>query len=159
MGADMMIAVAAAPFIDDDSTLTTDSPERLRILDHIGVTRVKAIPDSRIIAALSVYEIEFAGNEEVIDGLNGGPEADVTEEMLQAARDGLEQFNPFQSRAVCELRIGERTYFATGGLSFGDLPTESFDAVLLLDEVDLWGAPVTAVEVAAACAALDAVRQ
>lgn len=159
MSADMMVVAAAAPFVAEDITLPKNRTERMRILEKIGVTRVQNVPDSKFIAALSVYEIEFAGNEEVIDGLNGGPDAAVTEKMIRDARDGLTRFNPFNDRSVCDMRFGERTYFATGGLSTGDLPTESYDAVLLLDEVELWDTPVTEGEVSAARAALDAGSQ
>ena len=159
MGANMMLVTAAAPHLADDSALPADDAERLRILEQIGVTRVHKVPESKIIAVLESCEIEFAGNQAVIDGLNGDPEADVTDEMIRSAREGLARFHPFRNRTVCELKFGERTYFATGGLSYGDTPIEAYDSVLLLDEVNLWDAPVTAAEVTAARAVLDAESQ
>lgn len=89
MGANMMLVTAAAPHLADDSALPADDAERLRILEQIGVTRVHKVPESKIIAVLGWCEIEFAGNEAVIDGLNGDPEVDVTDEMIRNAREGL----------------------------------------------------------------------
>ncbi len=159
MGASMMIVTATAPHFAGNCGIPERSEERQSILEQISSTRVQSIPAEKIIAALSVYEIDFAGNEAVIDGLNGDPEVEVSDAMVSAAREGLARFNPFQNRTVSMLSICDRDYFATGGLSYGDLPADTFDAVLLLDEVDLWGEPVTASEVAAALATLaDAKR-
>lgn len=161
MGADMLIAAAAAPHIPDEDTLRRNDPDLLRILEQIGQARIQHLPDKTIADVLTVCEISFAENMDVVDGFYDDPETpvDVPEGMIRAAREGLAGFSPFRNREVGSLRRGGRDYFVTGGMSWGDAPTDAFDYILLMDEVDLWEAPVTGEEVAAARTVLAATEK
>lgn len=124
MGADMLLAIAASPrMTSGGSDASVD----------VLCTRVKG----RAAAAASEGNLETELYPELFED-SSGRAADLAADALTSwlRNGGLE------SREVAHVRIGGREYIATGGLSWGDSPTDAFSYVSLLDDIHAFDEPL-----------------
>ena len=120
MGADMLLAIAASPrMTSGGSDASVD----------VLCTRVK----ERAAAAASEGDLETELYQD-----RSGRVADLAADALTSwlRSGGLE------SRDVAHVRIGGREYIATGGLSWGDAPTDAFSYVSLLNDIHAFDEPL-----------------
>ena len=157
MGAEMFIAVAAAPHFAKTehaiaSTITTE------VLTQIGRSRICALPDDAFNRVLESVSFNLAGNADLVDErsimADGWERLEATEHMRARVRASLNDFHAVPRdgypRDTTRLTIDGRPYLASGGLSWGDPPTDSYEVILLTDELALWETPIDAAEIVGA---------
>lgn len=124
MGADMLLAIAASP-----QTASEGSDASFDAL----CTRVR----ERAVAAFAEGDLEAEFYQELLE--EGCGEA---AELAAAALASWIEGGGLHSREVAHLRIGGRAYIATGGLSWGDAPTDAFIYVSLLGDIQAFDEPL-----------------
>lgn len=124
MGADLILAFCPVPSYDDGTVIKRKDEKRVR---KEFIERVRALTPEQIASAL----------EDVYPGDPDDSEDGV--ERFIAAYD--EVFMSDGSRDVVDLCIGGRWYIFSGGMSWGDTPTDSYDSVNLLSCFDLLEKP------------------
>lgn len=159
MGADLAIAIAAAPRFNiaasrEVARITADyvatntqaygySTPYLVIAAEVGVARL---------AAMTLYPGSFEWHE---DYLYDDPEHVYPQPQLQAWAAELVRgiFGP--RRDTTTITIAGRDYLITGGMTWGDEPTDSFRGIEFLDDLDVFGKIITLAEVRAAVAKIE----
>lgn len=124
MGADMLLALAASPITASGAPVTSVAELCIRVQE-------------RVTAAFSGEEVDAEFYEELLEGGSGKTTEILADALTSWLRDG-----GLQSREVAHLRISDRTYVATGGLSWGDAPTDAFSYVCLLDDIHAFDEPL-----------------
>lgn len=157
MGAEMFIAVAAAPhFVKTEHAIAaTITPE---VLAQIGRSRIGALTDDALNRVLENVTLDLAGNADLVDErsimADGWDALEATESMRVRVRASLNDFHAAPRdgypRDTTRLTIDGRPYLASGGLSWGDIPTDSYEVILLTDELALWETPIDAAEIVGA---------
>jgi len=134
MGADMALAIARAPHY-----ATGVDPQPSETLATIGVRRLAAIDwDSAAEDIGWRLDPELDEDSADITGRLPGLAAEAVNAVLHPRRD------------IAVVTIADQEYFATGGLSWGDPPTDIFDQLDAVDALGVWDAEITAAEVAEA---------
>lgn len=133
MGADFLLAVAIMPKIEaagwpGDETVKEWRKEYLSIVDEMD--------DNTIISLLEEFtgdsyidgedEIHYRSRPRFIAQKTRGELVDVINDVFD---------NAFDSRECSLQKIGGRWALITGGMSWGDSPSEHFDAVYLLSNI------------------------
>lgn len=124
MGADMLLAIAASPVTSSGSPATLMDEVCIRVRD-------------RVVAAFAAGDVEAEFFVELLEEGQSVTADTVTDALTRWLRDG-----GLQSREVAHLRINNRQYVATGGLSWGDSPTDAFSYVSLLDDIRAFDQPL-----------------
>lgn len=124
MGADMLLAIAASP-----QTISGSS--------EVSVAAMCGRARERFEATFSEGDLEPEFYPELLE--DGSGEA---AERVAAALASWIEGGGLDSREVAHVRIGGRAYIATGGLSWGDPPTDAFSYVSLLGDIRAFDEPL-----------------
>lgn len=124
MGADMVIAVAAAPVRADG----------MPVVD-VGVLARRA--STAIQSAAAAGQVDPEGYWDLIDT----DEPTVAE--IAAALDGWIRDGGLFGRDVTTITVEGRVFVASGGLSWGDAPTDAFSYLCLLDDIGAFTEPIS----------------
>jgi hypothetical protein len=71
----------------------------------------------------------------------GEERTELVQELREALHGALDQLLGYR-RDVTELQFGERRYWLTGGMSWGDTPTDAYEWVAALDWIGLYDEPL-----------------
>jgi hypothetical protein len=139
MGADLLIAGMAAPWHWGRAPWEYQED----IAREVGHRRIDAFPLEHHQELVD----ELAQNLGLDDDATGhGAEDDAEQQALISRIRGAlhEALNEVlgERRDVSAIEFGGRTYWLTGGLSWGDSPTEAFDAIAALDSIKLFDEPI-----------------
>lgn len=124
MGADMLIAIAAAP-VRADGTPVVD-------VDILALHAVTALR-----SAMTAGPMDPEAYGELVDT----DEPTVAE--IEAALDGWIRDGGLFGRDVTTITVEGRMFVASGGLSWGDAPTDAFGYLCLLDEINAFWEPIS----------------
>lgn len=152
MGADMLIALAPVPFrsAPDGSNVPVDLSQ---VIGFIRRQRIDRIPDDVMLDALVETYLDFVDNEAIVDDGDLDEELDEEDErtLLCATREALHRFHTELydegRRDVAYAAFAGRPYYATGGMSWGDSPTDAFDLIGFTGRVGLWDAEISEEEI------------
>ena len=124
MGADMLLAIAA-------------SPQTASGVSDASVDAMCARGREAAAAAFAEGDLEAEFYPELLEeGI--GEAADLAAAAITSWIEG----GGLHSREVAYVRIGGRAYIATGGLSWGDSPTDAFSYVSLLGDIHAFDEPL-----------------
>jgi hypothetical protein len=149
MGADMMVAIAAAPRFTaaaqrELSRLTVDA-ERVKQYDT-WVTVMAEVAIERM-RGNDLDADDFEWHE---DYLYDDPDHIYPQAQLHAwAAESIRRLFRNQ-RQVSTIDIGGRSWWITGGLSWGDIPTDAWNPIEMLYRYNLFELRVTVPEIRAA---------
>lgn len=158
MGSCMMIAVAREPRLDEDAMSWCTAREigsegREELLIRALEQRAAALEISEDLTGFGdTNTINDEHGTELDEDAPGWDQAVIR--MIRAAlvrgvRTIMENF-----REVTSLRMPDGFWLATGGYSYGDLPTDAYESMNLVDAYEITVAPVTAAEISAAHASM-----
>ena len=133
MGADLIITYTRAPHF-----ATGEEHVPHEIAARVGLARIAKLD-------LSQFDLDEAA-------LNFGilEDSDYDEMFYAVIREALVRIVTSHiagRRDVVELQVDGKHYWFTGGMSWGDTPTDSFDEVDLIGIVGLFDQPITAAEI------------
>lgn len=121
MGADMMLAMARSPHpADGINPLSTET------LVQVTTKRLDRIDWQEMAASLLCEEAP------------GAPTAELRKLADEAAAALLQP-----RRDVTEITIENHAYLVSGGMSYGDAPTDAFDLIDLVDQLGVWEEAIT----------------
>ena len=124
MGADMLLAIAASPLTNR---------EGMEASVDAMCTRVR----ERAVSAFAEGDLDAEFYPELLEEGCG-----EVAEIAAAALSNWIEGGGLRSREVAHLWIGGREYIATGGLSWGDAPTDAFSFVSLLGDIQAFDEPL-----------------
>jgi len=161
MGADMTIAVCrdvhySKPAQRWIKERPIDPPNHgLAMQRSAALTTLLA--EARILALDPVpdnYEDLFFWHPTFYDRAEETTEPTFTDdEVREMIRDGVAKVFEYW-RDTTTLVLDDKWYIATGGLSWGDPPTECYDPVCMMDAISLFDKPITVAELRVAWAQL-----
>lgn len=128
MGADFMCAISTLPHTENCWTLDLSVEAAL---SDIAQKRIAAM-NSNVVAELA----------ELYIGEDFEPES-LIDEVIKLIWVALGN-----SRDTTVREIDGKLYLITGGMSWGDTPTDSFDAVGLMGDLGVWDEPLDEEELA-----------
>jgi len=160
MGSCMMIAVAREPQLEEDAKAWCtahglDSAVREELLIRALEQRAAAVEisedligfgDSNTITdehGVEIYEDDPGWEQALNRAIRGA--------LVRGVRTIMENVHE-----VTSLRMADGFWLATGGPSWGDLPTDAYESMNLVDAYEITGAPVAVAEIAAAAASTAA---
>lgn len=123
MGADMVIAVAAAPVLADGTP----------VVDVEVLTRCAA---AAFHSAVVAGQVDPESYWDLVDA----DEPTVPE--IAVALDGWIRDGGLFGRDVTTITVDGRMFVASGGLSWGDAPTDAFSFLCLLDDIGAFTEPI-----------------
>ena len=124
MGADMLIAVAAAPVLADGTP----------VLDVEVISRCAS---AAFQSAATAGQVDPEAYWDIVD-------ADTpTVAEIAAALDGWIRDGGLFGRDVTVITVEGRMFVASGGLSWSDAPTDAFSYLCLLDEIGAFTEPIS----------------
>jgi hypothetical protein len=135
MGADMTVALAALPHYDDEAQT---------LLGMYADEHQKGAEfwyeASRLVGIRRITELKL-GDDDLMNTIYDDDEATVIDlrRRLQHASRDLTQRN----REVAVITVAGRRYMVSGGMSWGDPPTDACDALDLIGYFDLFDEPIT----------------
>lgn len=130
MGADMMLTITQLPHNANNEPV-------------YGTHVVSELCDR--LDTLDFKELLNIGEDYLWAYIEDKSDLEVTTEVVQRLQGLFADWfgTEPQSRDVCRIQIQGRWYLATGGLSWGDSPTDAFDDIMLLERVeDLFDDPI-----------------
>lgn len=136
MGADMTLSLAALPHYDDNAKLLLKS----WVDDHPAVGDEFWYEASRLVGILRITNLELS-EADVMDSIFDDDEAGVIElrrRLQHAVRDVIGRRN----REVAVITVQGKQYMASGGLSWGDPPTDACELLDLISNFDLFEAEI-----------------
>lgn len=158
MTASLWVVIARAPVLADDST--EDNVWRLGdgVLGRIAAHRLSQISNRTFTELSDEHAFSFADRDVIRATLMAGhPDGaayeptpgQILDRQRTQTRDVL--LHAFDHEGDLTLIYPDgRPWLITGGMTTGEVPTDSFDMVWFCDEVNLWGEPVTDREIARA---------
>lgn len=167
MGSDMMIMLARAPRFNaaaerelvklnaernasrkDGRYVLADRDLYSALVTHVGIARA---------SVLDLDPDDFSWHEEYLydDPDHVYPEAQLHRWFGNAIRDVFHNYR----RQVTEISPDGVTWLATGGGSWGDVPTDVYQPIAMLDIYGIFNKPITVTELRAAIRALEAPQQ
>lgn len=171
MGADMLLACTEVPMYAPEcaSILYRLHPNRqlldnrrgpsendalMRLLRTVVHTRVTAW--ERELEAQEVYDlVERYDSEFEFDDVPG-MELDARLVLRNSIMRALEEVFVAHNRETVEFELGGRTYVFSGGLSWGDPPTDAYEQIELLDQSGVTSKIITLEEAESALAKIEA---
>lgn len=129
MGADYLRCVCAWPTLHDGTTMDVTNPRHRELI----FDRFKEMLANERIPYVYAFE-ECTDPAEDADAFD--------DEATVIFGDKLDELNDtFTSREVTTLEIDGRLYMETGGMSWGDDPTEAFPILSFFDDLGIFQAP------------------
>lgn len=149
MGADMMVAIAKEPRMSDAARawceeLPLSAEEIVKIEQRVMLERV---------SRLEISETEVADWGHLVDEDDPGAAAVLRALLEQAAVELAEG-----RRDVTSVVINKTRWMVTGGMSWGDTPTDAYDMVAAIDSFRVTERAFSMPEVEAAHAATAVAR-
>lgn len=148
MGADMLIALAPMPFrrAPNGSNVPVDLSH---VIGFIRRQRIDRIPHDVMLDGLAETYLDFVDNEAIVD--DGELDEEDERTLLCATREALHRFHTELydegRRDVAYAAFAGRPYYTTGGMSWGDSPTDAFDLIGFTGRVGLWDAEISEEEI------------
>lgn len=128
MGADFMVAIAALPHRSDGKHVDLTVEQATKIIH----SRIAGIDDAVLYDLLDLYR-----------GLDGDDTIDKDRDSLLWLAGDMCKEALGNNRDTTVREIGGRYYLLTGGMSWGDTPTDSFDNVGLMGDLAVFDEPLT----------------
>lgn len=153
MGADFLYATAPMPYVQpmvrqlierwcDEHDFHPDS--LFDVYAQVGIERASRLDMEP--SLLSDYEMQFEMLADDGDTIEDWVRAQVSEAVRTIV-------GPYR-RDVSTIAFGAHAHYITGGMSWGDNPTEAFSHIEWLGSVDLFAQPITLAEARRALTAL-----
>lgn len=134
MGADMILAACEIPWDYEEMR-----PIVLKRIDELDEDLVDHIVDCYCDIESELEEYSENISETLtendlfkLDNLVSIKKREIVARRITEAADDL--FGPSCGRDVVEMRLGGVSYIFSGGMSWGDCPTESYNSVCILSE-------------------------
>jgi hypothetical protein len=142
MGGDMLLATMVAPHFEGEINIH----EITELAIQVGLNRIEALSwnftfPGELSYIADVAEIELDAEAE------GVSETDVVEQIKANAISAVKAIvSDFGPRDIITLTINDRDMWVTGGMSWGDSPTDSYPLIMLLDTLDIYDNEITVAE-------------
>ncbi|MBN9605007.1 MAG: hypothetical protein J0G30_00135 [Actinomycetales bacterium] len=148
MGADLLLTSMAAPHLEGSPTARIGD----ELAARVGHQRIDQF-DLAAWADLDLEELALnLGIREWQDPDDPQPEqypAAARDQLVQDVRAALHaalEAVVGYRRDVAEMQFGGRYYWITGGMSWGDTPTEAYEAIAALNWIGLFEDPIPTTE-------------
>ena len=148
MGSDMLLSGMVAPHFVENIDLDLITKVAVQVgIDRIHGLIFEVIDDDRLQYLSDVAETEIEDVSTIDPGSREIAADQIKQKAIEAVRALVQDSGPDD---IAVMTMHGQSYWITGGMSWGDTPTDSFLLVTLLDALDIYDDPITADEVLAA---------